>query len=500
MESHPIPFSFVASIQETGVTRSGLAIRPGKKKSLLVFDADQALSLEAYALNRLSINTLKAIFLYLIHPSRFVGIRIGRDYLLLSIRSIAKRFYTTEEEVLKEKAKGQKAFQTFLEERAFALSQALFHYRRLFNERIPKKARKFRGLRPSLLFKAVRATASIQGNAELEVKDHSGSGVHFFVEQVGKEKRFYQFCDWLGRGHFSDVYCVETLDHLTTKAQGERYVYKMALSEEGAEALENEMALLKEINPEGRLEGIQPPPYTCYPVTSLALLKEDCYGEEKKSVGLLMELYHSDYKYGLLNWRKPEERSILLSDFSQLLFGLNTLHQNNIRHGDIKPSNIFVKMDGNKRLVYLADFGGACRLNREFTQEVTERVITTSVYGCDRDFLLRDILTHITSQAVLNRFNEYAKKIDVFALGVTFYQALLGAWEKFPYYLIMQSRDKMMLESAGGLHLDGIPELFHPLLKGMLDHDMERRWDAKRCLEELECLKRGALEERPRTP
>lgn len=99
------------------------------------------------------------------------------------------------------------------------------------------------------------------------------------------------------------------------------------------------------------------------------------------------------------------------SYFSQLLDAVEFLHQNGICHRDIKPENIII--DRNKNFLKLIDFG----LSKEFDQSggLLQTSCGSPCYAAPQ---------------MLHGVKYDARKVDVWALGVTLHAMISG---RLPY-------------------------------------------------------------------
>lgn len=67
----------------------------------------------------------------------------------------------------------------------------------------------------------------------------------------------------------------------------------------------------------------------------------------------------------------PQHLDVVKNIFGQLLDGLDYIHQQNIVHHDIKPSNLFINVEGGRRIsVQLGDFGLACPLQDDHSKNI----------------------------------------------------------------------------------------------------------------------------------
>ena len=75
-------------------------------------------------------------------------------------------------------------------------------------------------------------------------------------------------------------------------------------------------------------------------------------------IRIIMELYEGDlthYFSNIKNQTVPEKDLINLA--IQITEGIQYLHNNNIIHGDLKPENIFYKIEDNELKIKIGDFG-----------------------------------------------------------------------------------------------------------------------------------------------
>ena len=155
--------------------------------------------------------------------------------------------------------------------------------------------------------------------------------------------------NYLGEGALGiayKVFMMSTGDIAVIKeAKMESGVYDL-IAEQAIMDLRNEVKLLNSL--EGA-EGLQKPPHRVVYVSSQ---------KGALKVGYIGRLYSGDMKE--VRPEKPEQRVDVVR---QLLLGLKTLHNKGIRHGDIKPRNIFIdnpqRAGKDKYQAYIADLGGA---------------------------------------------------------------------------------------------------------------------------------------------
>lgn len=118
------------------------------------------------------------------------------------------------------------------------------------------------------------------------------------------------------------------------------------------------------------------------------------------------------YELGSLNYERELKRSSeeIYSICKQLLSGLIAMHELEIVHGDIKPENIFLRMNQGKLETVIADFGGA---NFEDAQDAA-RIIN---------------LLHMSPETCGKGVNDdepYPKTNDIWALGCILWHLLTG--------------------------------------------------------------------------
>ncbi len=116
-----------------------------------------------------------------------------------------------------------------------------------------------------------------------------------------------------------------------------------------------------------------------------------------------------------LNDRLEREKKLTISNFLDLSLSiskaLSSIHQKNIIHKDINPSNILCSSDNKK--IKIIDFGISVNLPKEHTQIVNPNV-------------LEGTLTYLSPEQTgrMNRGIDY--RTDFYSLGVLFYQMLTG--------------------------------------------------------------------------
>ncbi len=145
---------------------------------------------------------------------------------------------------------------------------------------------------------------------------------------------------------------------------------------------------------------------------------------------------------------------IIRSVVEQTRDGLKILHDNNILHLDLKPSNILIRSNKPFNIV-LTDFGLSSALDRE-TSCVQYQTKGLDYYQAPEVYM-----------------GSYHKKTDYWALGITLYELLLGEnpfmGKKPPEVMNIVTNQKIEIS-------DKIDKKYIPLLKGLLTKNIAARW------------------------
>jgi serine/threonine protein kinase len=168
------------------------------------------------------------------------------------------------------------------------------------------------------------------------------------------------------------------------------------------------------------------------------------------------------FEYGSLGRLIQRDGSLDLSTVElllrQLVEGLTVLHRAGIQHRDLKPSNILIKSQNPLEIV-LTDFGSSALA----TLTLLTQVRTTLAYAAP------ETLTGL-----------YSRASDYWSLGIILIEALTGQnplqWygpSKVVGYQIVQGKVPIP---------DSLPAHWQLLLKGLLQRDHYKRWDAARIL------------------
>lgn len=191
---------------------------------------------------------------------------------------------------------------------------------------------------------AVRSTVITPAPPEtVALKSFKLYGKRFFVEHIGDEEINIFSSLIISTGTYGKVYKLtnlETTSNFALKKARKKYLGRP--SELPRLNLGSEADILRELNPDGHVEGIQKPPFS------------------KASRGMyIAPLYSGDLISSLSSFAAlPIENRLELC--RQLLSGLCTLHDEGYVHGDIKPDNCLVERDadGNITQFVIGDFGG----------------------------------------------------------------------------------------------------------------------------------------------
>ena len=131
---------------------------------------------------------------------------------------------------------------------------------------------------------------------------------------------------------------------------------------------------------------------------------------------------------------------------------LKVINQKNVIHRDIKPDNIFIKIENGEYIPILADFG----ISRYYSEKIDFNV----PYEEDDQNFTGSIGTyHYISPEILKR-EPYDSKCDLYSLGVTLYLSVFG---KLPYaHKNAIYSDKLVLIKSG---IESLNDLIERLLE-----------------------------------
>jgi serine/threonine protein kinase len=325
------------------------------------------------------------------------------------------------------------------------------------------------------------------------------------VESGSPEARLLFKGKKIGAGGFGKVYEARDITAGKIEASGiikYAYVPKNVRRELGDEEvdqrlvdskhdMEQEDTVLAYVHSDRVIPGIQEPHLWSGKIITVKEKKDGFAFKEK--FGCQPVRYDKDYsKLGNATINQ------FLDEFSQLAGGLKFLADANILHGDIKGTNILVKVgpDGEKQ-AHIADFGGA-RLAGDKKVSLEEIM----VHGHTPPFMPKEDLdlankyadksyqheisgNQKKSKRSRKKLIELKKKSDVYSMGTTFYCRLMG---EFPYEL-----DRRGYPDFGNGYQDiedpNIPQELKNLIRAMLHPDPDQRPTAEQVRSSLDELR-----------
>jgi hypothetical protein len=236
----------------------------------------------------------------------------------------------------------------------------------------------------------------------------------------------------------------------------------------------NEYDILSKIHGEEKAWGIQEKPNIC----EIIRVKTK-YGLAKDRYGYIGRQYSCSYfdliMRGIQN--KDVKFDDILTDFHQMLSGLNTLASKGYLHGDIKAENIFVDETGELRRVYIADMGGACHQTKE-VENLRDLVAGGGKRPASPEYTSNDDL--IKSKKLARKKNkpeliQLEKKRDVFAMGCILYSSLTGY---NPFSEVGNANTFYGWPDESAMLVKGVPDDLAFLVEDMLNADDTARPDA----------------------
>ena len=228
---------------------------------------------------------------------------------------------------------------------------------------------------------------------------------------AGKRLADFEILQKLGQGSFGIV--IKVRSKLNSKIYAIKQLNLMNEDEEMKKKLKIELIILK------KLEH----PNVCKCV---------CTFEENGLFYIVMKYFNnkdlSQFLKGIYKINPPIKEEILWNIFYQCAEGLNYIHRKGIIHRDIKPENIF--MDDNK-IIQIGDFGISCIVQQgnyvkyfsENPQEQKIILLGTNEYAGSKYYMAPEVISD----------RLYDQRIDIYSLGVSFYELCYKTFPYLPY-------------------------------------------------------------------
>ena len=241
------------------------------------------------------------------------------------------------------------------------------------------------------------------------------------INQISDEEDYYQKIEKIGEGAFGEVYLVIS-EKTNLKYIAKIINIKNPSDEKNMEKAHSEVqALIKCNHPN---------------IISLKEAFKQRRGKDEVTLNIITEYCdEGDLQMKIKEQKKKQkhfEESQLIYWLMQICLGLKYIHENNIIHRDIKPSNIFLTRSG---YVKLGDFGLSTFFdNAEIKEDLKNNKKNSNKLETDNDSTkdkcnkngklkrmesLKGTPSFLAPEVLV--FHEYTQKVDIWALGVTFY-------------------------------------------------------------------------------
>ncbi len=264
----------------------------------------------------------------------------------------------------------------------------------------------------------------------------------------------------LGKGSFGEVY-LTSKQGCKEKFATKKINKKFAQNPKAKKYLDNEISILKEIN--------HPNIVKLYEVKETSgfyyLVTEYC---NSGGLQLLLDNYVKKNK-------KPFPEEVVQYFMKQIVSAIDYLHKNNILHRDIKLDNILVHYDSEedksknnllKAKIKLIDFGFARHLNQgELAQSVLGSPINMDP----------GILRKLNRMVHSNQY-QYDQKADIWSLGTTCYEMLIGknTFDAKSLHELVNKIEEGSYKLPTTLSKEAIS-----FINGMLQYDLKKRLSAE---------------------
>ena len=273
---------------------------------------------------------------------------------------------------------------------------------------------------------------------------------------IGDKLDDFEILQLLGKGTFGKVFKVKS--KLNNKVYAMKMVDLKALKDKGQKYYDltiNEINFLIQFNNPHVIKY-----YKKFEVNNYSYIIIE-FTENGDLKGLIKT-------YKSLNKHIPEE--MLWNIFLQCMEGLCYIHQKNIIHRDIKPDNILID---NNMIIKIGDFGVSALIIENnnillnLSQEQINKMLCHGTFVGTGPYMAKEIL----------EYKEYNQKVDVFSMGVSFYEMV---------YFEIPKRDnqgKILINKDNNYNYS--KELLD-IIYLMLEEDKDKRKTSKQIYEMIE--------------
>jgi len=170
---------------------------------------------------------------------------------------------------------------------------------------------------------------------------------------------------------------------------------------------------------------------------------------ETEKMSIIMEYIEG---YNLLDYiRINADKFIKIENviefFIEICKGVNYLHQKDIIHGDIKPSNIIIEQNGEIKLI---DFELSKSIFTDIGYSTLAAAPVTAIYGAP--------------EVIKNGFQQQTKKSDIFSLGKIF-EEMLTNFSQFKVDLVLKEIINTAIDNEPDRRFNNIADLISVLKK-----------------------------------
>eukprot|EP00434_Breviolum_minutum_P011650 symbB.v1.2.010273.t1/scaffold619.1/size180033/9 len=185
----------------------------------------------------------------------------------------------------------------------------------------------------------------------------------------------------------------------------------------------------------------------------------DCF-LEADTVYIVLEVASEGDLYQLMKRQGPLTEPDAAYVFKQVCEGIQHLHSNGIIHRDLKPENVLLAGD---MTVKIADFGWAAKAKQNDTR---------STFCGTLCMLAPEIIAG----------KAYDAKVDVWAIGVLLFEMIMGQSPFDKGQGLMETCKAIVGPGLSAVSLDEVPPAVHPLLRGLMHQQPEKRISLEDCL------------------